>query len=178
VKRYRDLALPFPGISQEDRERAAAPAPDVPTRVDRWRRENPDAFRTWTTKHGCVVQFWGMRVYYGICRDCPGLVTDRRSISGADANRFKTGPTQLGRWPMLCDDCRERRYEDHAAAARYRMARLRRDRYAFRDEQYARFNTARAERGQPELRVGQGIPGPEAYERAAKRAEGDWVDEG
>lgn len=80
-------------------------AAGVPTRVDRWRRENPNALRSWTTKHGCVVQFWGMRVYYGSCRDCSALVTTRRNIAGLT---HRDGQTLLGRWPELCPQCRQR----------------------------------------------------------------------
>ncbi|WP_104182591.1 hypothetical protein [Mycobacterium avium] len=107
----------------------------VATKVDRWRRENPNAFHTWTTKRGCVVQFWGMRVYYGKCRDCSRLVTTRRNIMG---RKHREGETKLGRWPELCSVCRKDKYESHAASARYRMARLRRERYKFRDEQFAK----------------------------------------
>lgn len=103
----------------------------VPTKVDRWRRENPNAFRTWTTKRGCVVQFWGMRIYYGRCRDCAGLVTARRSVA-----HHKDGRTWTGKWPELCHGCKDAKVTTHSDRARYRMSELRRKRYAFRDEQF------------------------------------------
>ena len=128
--------------------------------VDKYREDNPDDFRTWETKYGCVVQFWGMRVYYGTCRDCPGLVHTRRNVSG-----YRAGPTQIGRWPVLCEVCRERRTAEHAEAARKRMAELRRKRYAARDEQFRKV-------GIPVPR--QGVPGEEAL----LRREADYLDGG
>jgi hypothetical protein len=104
-------------------------------RIDKWRADNPDAFRWWETKHGCVIQFWGMRVYYGTCRDCPALVTARRCIS-KNGPRFKSGPTQLGRWPMLCGNCRCRVEDVRRDRKRKYMANTRRRQYAIRDEQY------------------------------------------
>jgi hypothetical protein len=84
--------------------------------VDRWREANPDALRTWATEYGCVVAFWGMRVYYGTCQSCGGLVTARRPM----AYHGKTG-----RWPKNCRDCQKRKHEEHANQARYRMRRRR-----------------------------------------------------
>lgn len=97
----------------------------VPSQVDRWRRENPNALRTWTTKYGCVVQFWGMRVYYGNCADCSVLVTTRRDISGS---HYRRGQTRIGAWPKYCDDCRRDRAEKHNDRARARMRRVRQER--------------------------------------------------
>lgn len=120
------------------------------TKVDRWRQDNPDAFRSWTTAHGCVVQFWGMRIYYGgcqfvvehdvncltvsgsklwKCRDCTRcgrLVHTRRSIQG---KRHREGSTQLGRWPVYCPDCRERASQRNAARGRKYAANYRRGMY-------------------------------------------------
>lgn len=107
--------------------------PGVPTRAEAWRRRNPNALRTWTTTHGCVVQFWGMRIYYGNCADCGVLVTARRNISHP---RYATGQTNIGRWPKYCDVCNQRRDEEHNDRARGRMQRLRAQRYAVRSEQY------------------------------------------
>ena len=66
-------------------------AAGVKLKVDRFREENPDFFDTWPTKYGHVVQFWGMRVYYGACQECGGLVTTRRKITG-----YKEGQTLRG----------------------------------------------------------------------------------
>jgi hypothetical protein len=134
----------------------------VPTRTERWRRENPDALRTWTTKHGCVVQFWGMRIYYGRCRDCGSLVTTRRGITGL---LHRDGMTFTGSWPQLCGRCRTRKDDEHAANARYRMARLRRQRYASRDEQYGKI-------GLPPVR--QGVPGWQAKWDRSEREFDEW----
>ncbi len=131
-------------------------AKGVPTKVDRWRRENPDALRSWTTKYGCVVQFWGMRVYYGRCRECAGLVTARRGIA-----HNKRGRTDTGRYPELCAECKAAKEAEHSERARYRMAALRRERYGFRDEQYRKV-------GLPPVR--QGVPAdPTDYSD-------DWLD--
>lgn len=104
-----------------------AEARSVPTRVDAWRRANPDAFRTWSSKYGCVVQFWGMRVYYGRCSDCSGLVTARRRITDP---RYRRGETNIGRWPKYCAPCRDRRDQEHNDRARVRMRQLRERRRA------------------------------------------------
>jgi hypothetical protein len=120
------------------------------TKVDRWRRQNPDFFDWWETKYGCVVQFWGVRLYYGHCqfvvehhancltvagskkwkcRDCNrchSLVHTRRSIQG---KRHRDGPTQLGRWPMYCPDCRERSSQRRASRNRKYSANYRRGMY-------------------------------------------------
>ncbi|GEM31166.1 hypothetical protein NN3_21730 [Nocardia neocaledoniensis NBRC 108232] len=93
----------------------------VRNKVDVYREANPDEFHTWTTRYGCVVQFWGHRVYYGRCQDCSGLVTTRRNI-----RRYRHKPiTQIGRWPSRCPECAEAAWEKHNDQARYRMARLR-----------------------------------------------------
>jgi hypothetical protein len=86
------------------------------TNINRWRAANPDALRTWTTTYGCVVAFWGMRVYYGTCQSCGELATARRPMA-------YHGST--GRWPKNCPDCQLRKAEDHADQARYRMRRVR-----------------------------------------------------
>lgn len=130
----------------------------VPSRLDAWRRDNADALQTWETKYGCVVLFWGMKVYYGRCRACPEIVTSRRN-----ANTRGGG---AGRWPELCNECRARKSDQDANSARRRMARLRRERYTFRSEQYAKI-------GLPEPR--QGVPGWEAeQQRREKREAEDW----
>ena len=114
----------------------------VPTKVDRWRRDNPDALRTWETKRGCVVQFWGMRIYYGTCKECGGLVHTRRDVS-----RYRRGMTQRGRWPEHCDECARAKGRKHDDQARSRMARLREDRYKFREEQYRRVGLPAVQQG-------------------------------
>jgi hypothetical protein len=120
------------------------------TKVDRWREDNPDAFRTWTTAHGAVVQFWGQRIYYGRCqfvvehadncltshgsktwkcRDCTRccrLVHTRRSIQG---KRHRDGKTELGRWPMYCGECRQRASQRSADRNRKYAANYRRAMY-------------------------------------------------
>lgn len=120
--------MDFPRISAADLAEAVWPLTDaeasrVPTRLDRWRSENPDELRTWTTKLGCVVQFWGVRLYYGLCKDCGGLVTDRRSVA-----RFRGVVTNIGRWKERCEGCARLNDERHEDNARHRMARLRRQR--------------------------------------------------
>jgi hypothetical protein len=102
------------------------------TALDRWREENPDAFQTWETTNGCVIQFWRVRVYYGRCTRCDGLVTHRRKLHKHQKRR-----TWMGRWPERCEPCRElkraERAEVKAAKARKRMADLRATRRAERD---------------------------------------------
>jgi hypothetical protein len=105
-------------------------------KIEKWRQENPDHFTWWTTKYGCVVQFWGMRVYYGTCQVCQGLVTKRRDVTG-----YTEGQTQIGRWPKYCDDCRKRKDDEHNGNARKRMRKRRgRTRYPFDDveDRYAK----------------------------------------
>jgi hypothetical protein len=84
--------------------------------IDKWRAENPDELRTWTTTYGCVVAFWGMRVYYGTCQSCARLVTARRPMAYHSTT---------GRWPKNCRDCQGRKAEEHADQARHRMRRAR-----------------------------------------------------
>lgn len=125
------------------------------TRANQERRENPNRLRTWRTASGGVVtQFWGMRIYCGRCRDCSGPVTCRRNVSARN-----WGSTNVGRWPLLCDSCRNRnttqRSERHSDAARVRMARLRAERRAFRDEQFAKAGLPPVRQG-----VSQGLKGP------------------
>lgn len=133
------MGFTLPMLTDEQRlrleQQRAEPARvgPVPTRVDAWRRQNPDAFHTWKTKTGCVVQFWGMRVFYGRCRDCAGLVTKRRNIQG---HRFRRGQTNIGRWPERCPECTARVTAKHDAGATERMRRLRAERKAFRDAAY------------------------------------------
>jgi hypothetical protein len=119
--------MDYPRITTDDRADAVIPlshrdAKQVDSKVDRWRRENPDAFYTYDVEKtgGCVVQFWGYRIYYGRCVDCTGLVTTRRKIS-----HKKEGPTWTGRWPKYCTECNTRKREAHSDAARARMRRLR-----------------------------------------------------
>jgi hypothetical protein len=129
--------------SPADRAAAAASREnrrvDSAARIDKWREENPNALRTWTTKYGCVVQFWGVRIYYGECADCKALVHTRRDVSG-----YREGQTHVGRWPKQCDQCRQRRSAEHNDRARGRMRRHRaRDRYPFEDEtRYAKSGRA------------------------------------
>lgn len=95
--------------------------------INRWREANPDALRTWTTTYGCVVAFWGMRVYYGTCQSCGCLVTARRPMT------YNFNGT--GRWPKNCRGCQERKAEEHADNARYRMRKARR-KYAGQKPRY------------------------------------------
>lgn len=92
-----------------------------------------NAVSTWTTKHGCVVQFWGMRIYYGTCTQCGGLATGLKPEAGG------------GSYPKLCQPCRE----STADRARRSMARLRRKRYALRDEQFTRIGITPPRQGVP-----------------------------
>lgn len=145
-KRTEVSVINFPEISPEDRAGAVIPltykqALAVPNRLDAWRRDNPNAFATWETKYGCVVVFWGWKIYYGRCVDCGGVVTTRRQADGRGQGS--------ARWPKYCPECKERRCEEHNEQARYRMQRLRRERYKFRDAQFE-------ENGLPPAR--QGVP--------------------
>lgn len=88
--------------------------PNVPSRRDLWRKDNPDEMSWWTTKNGgYVVQFWGMKVYYGSCKGCGEFVGALRS---ADT---------LGRWPETCTPCQERKQLEHDNGARGRMRKAR-----------------------------------------------------
>jgi hypothetical protein len=148
-------------------ERAKAQKARATAGVNKFRAENPDDFHTWTTKYGCVVQFWGMRVYYGTCQTCKGLVTARRDVS-----KYKAGRTQIGRWPKYCQVCRELKAGEHNAAARKRMAQLRKERNALQAEQLHRANERRAKSGLLPLPVPrQGVPGEEAQLRRREREE-------
>jgi hypothetical protein len=124
-------ALAKPRGGQKAAHRSAA-------NIDRWRAENPDKVRHGKAAYGCVVAFWGMRVYYGTCQSCERLVTARKpmSYSGQD-----------GRWPKYCPTCRSRKAQEHDDKARQRMARLRREGYEFRSEQFERL-------GLPQVRQG------------------------
>lgn len=97
----------------------------VPTKVDRWRAENPNhVYRQEVkTTGGAWVQFWGFRVYYGPCADCGGLVTTRRKIA-----HNRRGSTDTGRWPKYCGECNRKRAQEHDAGAATRMAAVRRRR--------------------------------------------------
>lgn len=121
------------------------------TKCDQWRRENPEDVKRWDTAHGHVIQFGGFRVYCGRCRDCGTPVTTRRNIQA-----YNWGMTQLGRWPALCEGCRNRnqceRMERHNEGARYRMAELRRTRRQFRDEQFKRLGLPPVRQG---IRLGE-----------------------
>ncbi len=127
--------MDFPRISAADLAEAVRPltheeAGQVTSRLDRWRSENPDTYRGWSTMFGCVIQMWGVRMYYGRCKDCGARVMCRRDVS-----QYRSGQTNLGRWQERCADCVRRKGEGHNGNARHRMARLRRDRAAFRDAQ-------------------------------------------
>ncbi|GAB5018445.1 hypothetical protein JHV675_50260 [Mycobacterium avium subsp. hominissuis] len=128
----RDQALSYPRVTQDQKtRRAGKDAPRAKLKVERWREENPDHFCTWETKYGCVIQFWGMRVYYGRCKEegCNGLVTTRRSIQGEHEYKFKTGRTMLGAYPSLCDNCRKRKQEESYTKNRKYAANYRRKLY-------------------------------------------------
>ncbi|AKC40101.1 Uncharacterised protein [Mycolicibacterium phlei] len=87
----------------------------------------------WTTKHGCVVQFWGMRIYYGKCTRCGHLVTGRKPDVGG------------GSYPKLCPPCRQAGGD----RARHSMARLRRERNARRDAQFIQIGITPPRQGVP-----------------------------
>lgn len=117
----------------------------VPTRLDQWRRENPDALRTWTTKHGCVVLFWGVKVYYGTCVGCGGLVHTRRYVSTDQGKQ----PLGGGAWPSLCERCRERRQSERRDKSRKLMAKRRKREYADRAVEYDRMGWTPPRQGVP-----------------------------
>lgn len=106
-------------------------AKNVPTKLDAWRRDNPNAFHTRKTKYGCMVQFGGFRIYYGKCASCDVLVHTRRYV--ADKNH-PLGFT--GSWPKYCEPCRARKQDEHNEGARHRMARHRKEQRKHRDEQF------------------------------------------
>lgn len=114
--------LDFPRISAKTRATAVRPLDNrqvkaVPTHVDRWRRENPNAVQTWTTKHGYVVQVGSIRQYFGRCKDCRELIYQVRNVA-----HLKRGPSNCGRWRERCNRCSE---IAAATAARAGMRRLR-----------------------------------------------------
>ncbi|EIE98086.1 hypothetical protein SacglDRAFT_01154 [Saccharomonospora glauca K62] len=88
--------------------------PETPQEA--WWRKNPNHFRTWTTRTGCVIAFGGMKVFYGRCPGtegdtCNALVTTRR--------RMKPSGIREGRWPVYCGPCgRLRRELDRASRER------------------------------------------------------------
>ncbi|WP_147382366.1 hypothetical protein [Mycobacteroides abscessus] len=98
-------------------------------------------FRTSVTKHGCIVQFWGMSIYYGKCTRCGGLTHTRRPI----------GP---GSYPKLCPSCRE----DPGDQARKAMAKRRKREYAFRADQYERMGWIPPRQGVPATNRRTGQP--------------------
>lgn len=114
-----------PKITQEDRANAVSPLLNkeafltVRNRVDVWRDENPNDVKSWAVCRGVVVQFWGMRIYYGRCVDCELLITDRRNVSHP---RHRDGRVMIGRWPKYCQRCREK---SDATKTRKRQARWR-----------------------------------------------------
>ncbi|WP_139320499.1 hypothetical protein [Saccharomonospora sp. CUA-673] len=87
-------------------------------KLQTWRRKNPDFFRTWETKTGCVIAFGGMKVFYGRCPDCGALVTTRR--------RMKHGGFKEGRWPVYCRPCGQLRQKRTPAQETERKRRYRR----------------------------------------------------
>ncbi|SIA26326.1 Uncharacterised protein [Mycobacteroides abscessus subsp. abscessus] len=97
------------------------------------------AASSWTTKNGCVVQFWGVRVYYGTCVDCGVLVHTRRAVTHHRG----------GGWPKLCPSCRNAHEAARADRSRGSMRKLREKRYAFRDEQYAKIGITPPRQGVP-----------------------------
>lgn len=101
--------------------------------ITRWREQNPDAFHTWTTKYGCVIQFWGFRVYYGKCDMCGVLITDRRDISG----HISRGPTYTGTWRKYCNPCRDAKAATRARGGMRRSRASRRNRRASDDARLA-----------------------------------------
>ncbi|MDV6246883.1 hypothetical protein [Rhodococcus opacus] len=139
--------MDIPRITAEDRKHAVSPlsrqdAKRVASKVDRYRQENPDEFHTWDTARGSVFQYRGWRFYYGSCRDCSDLVTKSRDIS-----RYKDGPTNLGRWPVLCPPCRTANSQRIQAA---NLARIR----ALRAEEKAKRDTQREKYGLPQITPG------------------------
>lgn len=111
------------------------------SRLQRWRAEQPFGwdFRTWETKHGCVVQLGQVRVYYGRCADCGCLVTTRRAIDRTHNGRLRG----YGRWPDRCSACNARKASEHDAKATERMRELRARRKAFREEQFRKLDKRR-----------------------------------
>ncbi|MCV7150687.1 hypothetical protein [Mycolicibacterium pyrenivorans] len=92
-------------------------------RTDRFKR-NQDAkpmyasrdpqkreLRFWETKHGHVNEVAGRRIYRGACEVCDDVVLEVRDVSSEEF-RGKGNAGWRGRWPALCDGCRERRREE------------------------------------------------------------------
>lgn len=66
--------------------------------------------RYWETKHGHVNEVAGKRTYRGACEACDDVVLEVRDVSGEEF-RGRRNAGWRGRWPSLCDGCRERRRE-------------------------------------------------------------------
>ncbi|EKT81851.1 hypothetical protein WSS_A15204 [Rhodococcus opacus M213] len=129
--------MDYPRIATDDRRHAVTPlshkdANKVYSKVDKWREENPNAFYQYVVEEtgGCMIQFWGYRIYYGRCVDCSGVVTRRRKISPN-----KTGPTWTGRWPLYCTECTAKKSAKRVDANRARVRARRAAEYAERDAQ-------------------------------------------
>lgn len=123
------------------------PAP-VPTKMDAWRRNNPDHIAWWMTANGgVVIQQKGTRTFYGVCKACGTSVQISRDVSHRGR---KGGPTNTGRWPDYCAACRRHRDDENAGTkARGYKRRQRAKEKAVRDAR-------RAAQGLPPIR--QGVP--------------------
>lgn len=88
--------------------------------IEQWRSENREAFKSWDTTYGHLVQIGCDRFYVGRCQTCQRIMTVHRDVS-----HYKHGFTHVGRWPKTCAECRAKRVRAHDDKARGRMRRLR-----------------------------------------------------
>ena len=98
--------------------------------------------RFWETKHGHVNEVAGRRIYRGACEACDDVVLEVRDVSGEEF-RGKGNAGRRGRWPALCDGCRERRREE--SLQRRSVAKRKADRERIADKRIIE----RDERDQP-----------------------------
>jgi hypothetical protein len=87
--------------------KATKPNGGLPDGLARYRRDHPHRSSSWRVDKtgGWVFMYAGTAYYFGPCRDCDtGRVSTQRKET--------KGTGGLGRWPELCDDCRESKYDD------------------------------------------------------------------
>ncbi|MGE2737353.1 hypothetical protein [Mycolicibacterium vaccae] len=99
--------LPFWIYKHADRFKRNQAAKPMYASRDPQKRE----LRYWETKHGHVNEVAGKRIYRGACDVCDDVVLEVRDVSGEEF-RGKRNAGWRGRWPALCDGCRDRRREE------------------------------------------------------------------
>lgn len=143
IEQGKDLSMNE--TPEQIRERGLAAIRDTaPTRVDRWREENPSVVREWSTKSGgWVVQLPNYtRIYCHLCDGCGHLIVVVRDLRPHTRGPF----TFMGSWPRFCDGCRRERRRRHDQAAMDRMRRVRARQREHLEREFAR--------------LGRGLPKP------------------